>query len=139
MPGLSNGFCWCVFCLKNLCVIGNVLYMNRWLNRVKNIGADFGLNLLATLITVGTMQLIVYPTIASTMDAESYGVFLTIIAIVGTVSGMLGNGLNNLRLIVNKEYDENGSGGDFNILLLISVLLGFLGSVVVKHFCNTTT
>lgn len=117
-------------CLKILCIIGNVLFMNRWLNRVKNIGADFGLNLLATLITVGSMQLIVYPTIASTTDAESYGVFLTMIAIVGTVSGMLGNGLNNLRLIVNSEYDGNEIGGDFNILLLFSVLLGFWGSML---------
>lgn len=123
-------FCLCVFYLKISCIIGNALYMNRWLNRLKNIGADFGLNLLATLITVGTMQLVVYPTIASTTDAESYGVFLTIIAIVGTVSGMLGNGLNNLRLIVNREYDGIGSGGDFNILLLFSVLLGFLGSML---------
>ena len=90
---------------------------------IKKIGSDFCLNILASIILVAAMQLCVYPKIASLCDANIYGGILTIMAVINTVLATFGNGLNNLRLITNEEYHDKGLTGDFNLLLLGSVII----------------
>lgn len=89
--------------------------------RYRRIGTDFGLNFIANIIYIVTLQLVVYPAIAEKCNAESYGVFLMIMGLVTTSGGTFGNSLNNLRLILNEKYQKENLFGDFNILLLVSL------------------
>lgn len=95
----------------------------------KKIFGDFGLNILATGIQIICMQLILYPCIASVCTSEQYGYFLTVIGIINSVAMMLGNTLNNLRLITNEEYHSADEQGDFLIILAGVVLFDVLFGV----------
>ena len=99
--------------------------------KILNFSKDFILNLIASVISTGVMQLIVYPLLAGYMTSGEYGIVLTIMGISNTVAAACGGSLNNTRLLVNSEYEENNEQGDFSIILygmtLISaILLGAL-------------
>lgn len=103
----------------------------------KKIIFDMCLNIIAVSIPVGILQLIVYPITADALGADEYGFMLTIYSIWVMVSNSLGNVLNNVRLLHNKDYMEAGLEGDFLILYrrwnilnaIIIALLIFIYSV----------
>ncbi|WP_161796135.1 lipopolysaccharide biosynthesis protein [Clostridium perfringens] len=70
------------------------------------------------------MQIIVYPVLARIFNSSSYGVLLTVMGIINTISVTVGNTLNNTRLIQNTNYEEKGFCGDFNAILLFSSIIG---------------
>lgn len=97
-----------------------------------NVGKDFLLNIVASMLLVGVSQLVIYPIIAEKCSADSYGLFLTLMGITTMVSGVLGNSLNNVRLIMHSDYFNNNIKGDFNILLccsLISIIFIYCGTL----------
>jgi len=106
--------------------------------QIKKISSDFGLNVLSSIALVMTMQLFVYPKIASTFDANTYGSILTIMAVINTVLATFGNGLNNLRLITNEEYHREGLIGDFNLLLVASLVVITIGAFLSACYFSFT-
>ena len=103
-------------------------------NNVIKISSDFILNIAASIILVATLQLFVYPKIASICDVGEYGIFLTVIGIANTLSATFGNGLNNLRLIMNEEYFKKNICGDFNIFLIFAIFINIIVSLFVCYF-----
>ena len=88
-----------------------------------NLSKDFILNILATLLSTGTMQLVLYPQMALKLDPETYGTMLTVIGIVNVITLSLGNNLCNARLLDDKKYRDSKLCGDYQILLLIMAAL----------------
>ena len=64
-----------------------------------NFLQDVSLNIFASFMMTGILQIVVYPFLGSHMSADSYGLFLTLIGIVNIISVTLGNSLNNVRLL----------------------------------------
>lgn len=94
----------------------------------KKVFSDFSYNLLASLITTGVMQIIVYPFLASVLGDSAYGLLLTVMGFINTAALSVGNTLNNVRLIENTRYDETSQEGDFIPLL---VMFSTISSMVI--------
>jgi O-antigen/teichoic acid export membrane protein len=84
---------------------------------------DIILSIISASIPVVLMQIVLYPFIASKIGATSFGLLLTLIGISNIFSGITGNTLNNVRLLLDREYSEKHLKGDFNILLFSSLLI----------------
>lgn len=84
---------------------------------------DVVLNIVASAIPIATLQLIILPSIASQLESEHYGLIITLISFLTLFSHPFGNVLNNIRLLQSKESTGNTINGDFNILLLLSLLI----------------
>lgn len=78
------------------------------------------------------MQLLLYPVIASTLGVEEYGLFLTIISVVNTVSAMVGSTLNNVKLIQNNMYVKAKIQGDFKLVLYCSNVISVLSLFIIS-------
>lgn len=87
----------------------------------KKIAFDIFLNIVATAIPVFVLQLLILPQLSHYMDENEYGLLVTILALLNVVPATLGNTLNNIRLIFNKEDSSN-----FRVLLLIMSALNIL-------------
>lgn len=94
---------------------------------------DFSYSILASVITMGTIQLIIYPLLAKIFTASEYGQLLTVMGIVNTISSSLGITLNNTRLIQNTKYYEKDIKGDFNILLSVVNIIGFTITIFIGN------
>ncbi len=101
---------------------------------IKNVSSDVILNLLASLVSTGVMQLVLYPVLAKKMGGEDYGEMLTIMGIVNIIVLALGNNLCNARIVVNEKYKKEGLIGDFQILLLIAVAIAIIAILVINAF-----
>lgn len=107
--------------------------MNKRSNQpLLNLSKDFILNIMATLLSTGTMQLVLYPQMALKLDPETYGTMLTIIGIINVITLSFGNNLCNSRLLDDKKYRDNNLRGDYQILLLIMASLS-VGIVVLAN------
>lgn len=107
---------------------------------LKNISSDIFLNLLATGVSTGVMQLVLYPQLALHMDDNSYGGMLTIMGLVNILVLSFGNNLCNARIILNEKYKNNGLVGDFQLLVLFSIIvtsLILLGAVFFFKWSTT--
>ena len=85
----------------------------------KKIVIDMAVNLIATAIPIFVLQLIILPRIALYMPDDSYGFLVTVLAFLNVVPATAGNVLNNIRLLLNNEYESEGLAGDFNLLVAI--------------------
>ncbi len=97
----------------------------------KKIIFDMSLNLIATAIPTIFLQLIILPSLSRNMSDEKYGLLVTILALLNVVPSTMGNVLNNIRLLLDKEYSDNSYEGDFNLLL---ILLTFTNIIIVGLF-----
>lgn len=102
--------------------------------KYRKISGDIIFNLISTCIPIATIQLIILPLVASKVGGNKYGLIITVISLVSLLSTPLGNALNNVRLIQNHEYCEKGLNGDFNIVLICSIV--FNG--VILAICSST-
>lgn len=89
----------------------------------KNFFIDTLLNIIATAVPILTLQLIILPIVGARLGGEEYGLVVTLISLFTLVSFPFGNVLNNVRLLHNKIYEQKKLTGDFNILLLQSVII----------------
>lgn len=87
---------------------------------------DVILNLIATLIPMFALQFLVLPQVALKIGADSYGQLLAIIAFMYLSASSFGSVLNNSKLIHYKRYEELKTQGDFNIILVIFLILNAL-------------
>ncbi len=92
--------------------------MRMQIKKYKKIVLDVILNVTATAIPLIILQLIVLPLIATKINNELYGLALTLISTITIIASSLGNALNNIRLIKNELYEQEGFQGDFPVLLL---------------------
>ena len=102
--------------------------------RFGSISKDFFYNILASVILTGVMQVVVYPFLALKFNNQEYGTLLTIMGIANTVIVAFGNTLNNVRLIVNNDYEREHLEGDFNgLLFLFLSYLSSMDDILNKH------
>ncbi len=97
----------------------------------KQVIKDFAYNIISSFLTIGILQLIVYPILAKVLGGDVNGQMLTLMGIINTAAS-LGNALNNVRLIRNTDYADDGIEGDFNpiniaISLASGVAIFFIG------------
>lgn len=96
----------------------------------KKIFFDIILNIIATVIPLIVLQLIILPLLSRRINEDEYGMILTIISIATIIATSLGNALNNIRLISQNVYKENGKTGDFQILLLGEFFVGIIITII---------
>lgn len=90
------------------------------MTKKKKVVIDVALNVVATALPLCVLQLAVLPLMAQDMSDDKYGLVVTTLSIFSVLPGVLGTALNNIRLIFQNKYDEEGLRGDFNVILLWS-------------------
>lgn len=106
---------------------GSFMNISNIVNKVKSgIYRDFILSLMASAVTTIVAQLITNPFLARMCSSEEYGRILTIMGIGNVVTLAFGNSLNNVRLIMNSDYEEQNTEGDFKPLFILLSVIGTL-------------
>lgn len=102
-------------------------------HNIKNLSEDFVLNLFASVVSTGILQLVVYPKLALTLGSEGYGQMLTIMGIINVVILSFGNNLCNARIVQQAKYNKNNIIGDFQIIAAISAVVSGIIVLFVNH------
>lgn len=92
----------------------------------KKFISDVILNIFAAGVTAVILQFGVYPLLNKGLNPELFGEILVMMSVVNIVGVLLGNSLNNIRLIYDKEYKIEKINGDFLIILFFAVFLNLL-------------
>lgn len=92
----------------------------------KQVIKDMALNIFSGAIPIVVLQLFVLPNLSNYTDANSYGIIVTILAMMNTVPSSFGNVLNNVRLLHQEKYESNRDGNNFPILLLIAEFINVI-------------
>lgn len=103
----------------------------------KKIISDVVLSLMSSVIPIMVLQLFVLPGVSRKVGGNVYGMVLTIISFITVLPGSFGNVFNNIRLLKQTDYEEEGQEGDFNVLYLISCpinLIAFIIFAYLYHF-----
>ena len=87
---------------------------------------DIVLNLVSTAVPLIILQIIVLPFLSRKLSADDYGYLLTVVSMITITANSLGNALNNVRLLNQSFYEKEGKYGDFNIIILIEILISFV-------------
>lgn len=106
-----------------------VINMNK-----KKIVYDVLINIISSSIPIVLLQMLVLPYIARFMPGSKYGLVITVISVLNVVPSTIGNTLNNIRLIYNTEYEEEGYSGDFGFLLLQGSILNIIVMIIAIFF-----
>lgn len=77
------------------------------------VARDFILNIIASVMLTAVTQLLVFPLLSRTFDADFYGVILTVMGIGNVLVTSIGNSVNNARLLMETDYLEKKYAGDF--------------------------
>lgn len=85
-------------------------------DKKKRVATDMLINLVGTGLPLVALQLIVYPIVARTIDADAYGRMQSLISVIFLISGTIGGALSTTRLIHQYDYQEKEQTGDFSIL-----------------------
>lgn len=93
------------------------------MSKIKKLIYNSGLNIIASILPVLVLQVVVYPLISRTISVNDYGIFLTIIGLAMLMIQVSGTGINNTRIIMNEEYEEQNIKGDFNFIAVICLIL----------------
>lgn len=96
---------------------------------------DVFLNLFATFIPIMTLQFFILPIVARNVSPSEYGLIITLTTWINFSALSFGNILNNSRLIMTNENENNNLKGDylkilkkwsfFNLIILSSVFIFF--------------
>lgn len=82
------------------------------------------------MVPLAVLQLLVLPYLGKVVDADKYGIILTLISIVYIIPQTLGNSLNNSRLIHKTDYTQQESYCDYQVLFGITSALNLISGVV---------
>ena len=75
---------------------------------------------------------VILPILSRYYSSEIYGLIVTLIALMNVISAMLGNVLNNIRLIYSPfESNTNCIIKDYNVIL---VCLSILNAIIITVF-----
>ena len=94
------------------------------------ITGDFIINILASIIYTFARQIVVFPLLAARLSDGDYGTLLTVTGLANVCTALVGNSLNNIRLVQNSRYEEAGETGDFNFLCVIGSAVSVVFSLV---------
>lgn len=98
-------------------------------NNEKKVYINLFYSLIASAISIVCLQLFVLPFLSRRLDdSVQYGLVVTIYGLLTISGGVIGNTLNNVRLLTRNEYEEAGVEGDFPILSAIGL---FAAAVVI--------
>lgn len=100
----------------------------------RQVAFDMLLNVVATALPLVVLQVIVLPLMAYNMEGGEYGLVVTILSAFSVIPGVLGNTLNNIRLIYDKKYKDCSLSGDFNPMVLASSTVSFLAIIATAGF-----
>ena len=100
--------------------------------RNSRIISDFSYSFLSVGSSIAVLQLLVYPYLSRTMSIERYGEMISLIGIITAVYQTSGGSLGQTRLIRNQLYTNEQ--GDFQVLLLISILLSISLIFILSSF-----
>src|SRR5699024_9441836 len=92
----------------------------------KSIMNDILLNIIAVMLPISVLQFISLPYIGKVLGSETYGEIVFIISVFTFISFPIGNVLNNVRLLNNEQYEKREITGDFNLLVLYSIIIGII-------------
>ncbi|MGJ7910826.1 lipopolysaccharide biosynthesis protein [Neobacillus sp. LXY-1] len=95
---------------------------------------DIVINIFSSAISVLLLQFFVYPLIGRKINGNLFGEILTIMGIVNIISVVLGNSLNNIRLILNNDYEEKKISGDFLPILFFATIVNIISIFLLTHF-----
>ncbi|SQA06892.1 capsular polysaccharide synthesis protein Cap5K [Staphylococcus aureus] len=96
--------------------------------------------IIGTLLIALGLQFLAYPIINQRVGNEAFGSILTIYTIITITSVVLGNTLNNIRLINMNLYKSNHYYWKFVSILLISILIESIALIIVfLYFFNLST
>lgn len=84
--------------------------------KIKSIYLDSILNILASIVLTLAVQIIAYPILGKKYNSDDYGVILTVMGLINTVSVSIGNSLNISRLLMDANYRKSNIEGDFNLI-----------------------
>lgn len=99
----------------------------------KKIALDMFLNIVATAIPTAVLQLLILPALAGRMSDAAYGLLVTFISLFNVIPAMLGNTLNNIRLIYGEE-EQNKKTSDYKVLLVIFTIINFVVMTVCTFY-----
>lgn len=91
--------------------------------RKKKFMLDSLLSIVGTAIPIIFLQLFTLPIIGSRLGGDQYGLVVTLISLYTLFSFPFGNVLNNIRLLLDMEYQKKHQTGDFNVLLSASLMI----------------
>jgi len=98
--------------------------------KIARIGGDFAINILASVIYTFARQIVVFPILAARLSEGDYGTLLTVTGLANVCTAIIGNSLNNIRLIQNERYAESGKQGDFNLLCVAGAAVSCVFSLL---------
>lgn len=90
--------------------------------KTKRIAFDIFINLFGTGISLGVLQLAIYPIVARMIDVDSYGEMQSVMSVVYLVGGTLGGALSTTRLIRQYDYSEKKLVADFNVIFIFNII-----------------
>lgn len=100
----------------------------------KRYSADFILNILATFLSTGTMQLVVLPQLARHLSTQDYGILLTATGFMNILINAFGNNLCNSRLRQQIKYTHSKLVGDYPLFLIAATILAILAVFGFNNF-----
>ena len=107
--------------------------MSNQPNRLKRISGDFIISILASVIYTFARQIVVFPLLAAQLTDADYGTLLTVAGLANVCTAMIGSSLNNIRLIEDSHYKEQGLLGDFNFLCLLGSGVSVVFAAVLRR------
>lgn len=99
--------------------------MNKVIS-IKKASYDLILNIIGSFFITGISQLIVYPLLSRQLGQLKFGSLLTLIGLSNVIGVVIGNSLNNVRLLKENEYVNRKINGDFKYLLSKSSMIAIL-------------
>src|SRR5699024_655563 len=87
---------------------------------------DILLNIIAVMLPISILQFISLQYIGKVLGSETNGEIVFIISVFTFISFPIGNVLNNVRLLNNEQYEKREITGDFNLLVLYSIIIGII-------------
>lgn len=104
----------------------------------KQFLVDSMLNIISAALPLLILQLVSYPLIARALGGEEYGLIITLISVFTVISFPLGNVLNNIRLLRDKEYKNESVEGDFNPILVGSSFISIFLIVIISFYIDSS-
>lgn len=102
-------------------------------SRLKRVSGDFIISILASVIYTFARQIVVFPLLAAQLTDADYGTLLTVAGLANVCTAMIGSSLNNIRLIEDSHYKEQGLLGDFNFLCLLGSGVSVVFAAVLRR------
>lgn len=100
---------------------------------IKKVFVDYALTFASSLVTVGIIQLLVYPVLAQKLGNDQYGIFLTIIGIINALMPSFGSSLRNTHIVRSDDYEQQECEySDFTrIAIFVVPIVSVLATIVI--------